>query len=186
MTQWFDAMCDIETMGMSPDGAIVGIAAAMFDVKSETIGPTFKCAVNLATSVAAGLTMKPSTILFWLGQSEEARRSIMWNTVRLTDALSDFNAWLAEHSRPRDLRMYGNSPSFDLVIMRTAYRLTRIECPWHYTNERDFRTVRAMYPAVEYDPAEKGSSAHDPLVDVKFQIEHMLKIKRHLSARVAS
>ena len=84
------------------------------------------------------------------------------------------------------MRVYGNSPSFDLVIMRTAYRLTGIECPWHYTNERDFRTVRAMYPAVVYDPSEKGSEAHDPLVDVRFQINHLFKIKQHLRARATS
>lgn len=177
MTIYFDAMIDIETMGMGPDGAIVGIAAAMFDLQKEQIGPEFKRAVNLATSVEVGMTLKPSTILFWLGQTEEARRSIMWNTVRLPDALTDLNAWMAEHSRPRDLRVYGNSPSFDLVILQTAYRLTGVVCPWHYTNERDFRTIRAMYPSVEYNTDDKGSSAHDPLVDVRFQIAHLFKIK---------
>lgn len=177
---WFDAMIDIETMGMGPDGAIVGIAAAMFDMQKQEIGPTFKRAVNLATSVDAGMSMKPSTIMFWLGQTEEARRSIMWQTVRLTDALNEFNEWMAEHSRPRDLRVYGNSPSFDLVILQTAYRLTGIPCPWHYTNERDFRTIRAMYPSVEYNTDDKGDAAHDPMVDVKFQINHLFKIKnRH-------
>ncbi len=143
---WFDCMTDIETMGMSPDGAIVGIAAAMFDMEKQEIGPTFKRAVNLATSVGVGMTLKPSTIMFWMGQPEEARRSIMWNTVSIQSALTDFNEWMAEHSRPRDLRVYGNSPSFDLVILQSAYRLTGIACPWHYTNERDFRTIRAPAP----------------------------------------
>jgi hypothetical protein len=170
-------MTDIETMGMSPDGAIVGIAAAMFDMEKQEIGPTFKRAVNLATSVGVGMTLKPSTIMFWMGQPEEARRSIMWNTVSIQSALTDFNEWMAEHSRPRDLRVYGNSPSFDLVILQSAYRLTGIACPWHYTNERDFRTIRAMYPSVEYDTDEKGKEAHDPLVDVEFQIRHLFKIK---------
>lgn len=175
--QYPECMCDIETFGMGPDGAIVGIAAAMFDLQTQEIGPTFKRAVNLATSVEVGMSLKPSTIMFWMGQPEEARRSIMWNTVRLTDALTDFNTYVAEHSRPRDLRMYGNAPSFDLVILQTAYRLTGIACPWHYTNERDFRTIRAMYPSVEYDTTKKGKEAHDPLVDVKFQIEHLFAIK---------
>lgn len=175
---WFDGMLDIETMGMPPDGALVGLGFCFFDLtKDDPIGPTFSCAINLATAVKAGMKIDPSTVMFWLAQGEQARRSIMWQTQDITKALREFNEFLAEHSRPRDLRVFGNSPSFDLQIMRTAYKLTDTPCPWHFTNERDFRTVRAMYPSVEYNPAEKGDDAHSAVHDAIFQARHLHKIK---------
>lgn len=181
--QWYDGMLDIECMGMPPAGALVGIGFAFFDAKTEQIGPRFKCAVNLADSVNAGMCMDPGTVAWWMMQSEEARRSIMWSTLPLATALKDFNEFLAQHSRPRDLRVYGNAPTFDTAIMRTAYKLTGVPCPWHYTNERCFRTLRAMYPTVEYNPDEKGDMAHDALTDVVFQINHIFKIKRCVSQK---
>lgn len=174
---WFDAMIDIECMGMPPSGALVGIGCALFDLQKEEIGPTFYRAVNLATSVRAGMTMDPSTVIFWLGQPDKARQAIMWQTNALDVALREFGEFLAEHTRPRDLRVYGNSPSFDMQIMETAYKLTDIPVPWHYTNVRDFRTIRAMYPSVEYDPSEKGDDAHNAVHDAIFQVRHLLKIK---------
>lgn len=180
-----DGMLDIETMGMPPSGALVGLGFCFFDVKTETIGPKFYRAVNLATSVRAGMTMDPSTVMFWLGQPDPARQAIMWSTTALDQTLREFNEFLAQHCRPRDLRMYGNAPTFDLTIMRAAYKLTGIECPWHYTNERDFRTLRAMYPSVVYDPSEKGDGAHQADHDAEFQVRHILKIKRYLTSRRA-
>lgn len=172
-----DSMLDIETMGMPPGGALVGLGFCFFDLKTETIGPKFYRAVNLATSVRAGMTMDPSTVMFWMGQPESARRAIMWQTTALDETLREFNEFLHQHSRPRDLRIYGNAPTFDLTIMRTAYKLTGIECPWHYTNERDFRTLRAMYPSVVYDPSEKGDGAHQADQDAEFQVRHIFRIK---------
>jgi len=177
MTQWFDLMLDIETMGMPPNGALVGLGACFFDTQKCEIGPTFSRAVNLATSVRAGMQMDPGTVAWWLGQPDEARRAIIWSTHALDKALQDFNNFLAEHSRPRDLRVWGNAPTFDLQIMRSAYKAVSIDCPWHYTNERDFRTVRAMYPAVEYNPDEKGDGAHVAVDDAIFQARHLMKIK---------
>lgn len=175
--EWFDVMLDLETMGLPPTGAIVGIGACFFDLHKCAIGPTFYQAVNLATSARAGMTMDPGTVMWWLGQGDEARRSIMWNTVALDVALCDLNEWMQQHTRPRDCRVWGNAPSFDMSLLRFAFGACGMDTPWHYTNERDFRTVRAMYPKVEYNTDDKGTDAHNAMHDAVFQANHLIKIR---------
>ena len=41
-----------------------------------------------------------------------------------------------------------------------------METPWKFWNERCFRTIKAMYPSVEYDVQEKGDAAHTALHEV--------------------
>ena len=174
---WFDLMCDLETMGTPPDGAIVSIGACFFNLEDCTIGPTFNRVINLATAVRDGATLNPSTIMWWLGQSDEARKSILYSTEEIRTVLTDFATFIAQHSRVQDVRPWGNSNSFDLTLLATSYERADIRVPWSPFRERDFRTVRNMYPSVEYNPDEKGDGAHNALTDAIFQANHLFKIK---------
>ena len=69
-------MLDIETMGSTNDAALIAIGCAFFDLKTETIGPTFSATINLASAVADGGVMDASTVVWWLGQSEDARKGV--------------------------------------------------------------------------------------------------------------
>ena len=75
-TQFFDLMIDTETAGLPPTGALLSIGAVFFDIKTQTLGPTFLRTINRATAVRDGGTLTPSTILWWLGQSDEARKGV--------------------------------------------------------------------------------------------------------------
>ncbi|MBH0040756.1 3'-5' exoribonuclease [Pseudoalteromonas sp. SWN166] len=90
--------------------------------------------------------------------------------------LQDFSDWIKETCRHEDVRPWGNSNAFDLTIVGGAYKRADIKTPWYWTNERDFRTVRNMYSAIEYNPADKGTGAHNALADAQFQVEHLFKI----------
>lgn len=177
MTQWFDAMIDLESMGLPPNGAIVSIGACFFDLDRCEIGPTFKKNIHLATAVRDGGVMDPGTVTWWLQQGDAARSSILVDNYDIRQVLREFSDWIATHSDHRSVRPWGNSSSFDLTLLNGAYRRAGMEAPWRFYNERDFRTVRAMYPSVEYNPDDKGDGAHDALVDAKFQCAHMFKIK---------
>jgi hypothetical protein len=164
-------------MGMPPTGALVSVGCCFFDLASETYGPTFERTIHLATAVRDGGTIDASTVLFWLGQPDKARDAIRWGGQDIRVVLQDLNDWIAQTCRHEDVRPWFNSPSFDGTILSGAYARAGIKRPWHYTKERDFRTVRAMYPSVEYDFESKGDDAHTALADAKFQIAHLLKIK---------
>lgn len=176
-----DLMLDLETMGMPPTGAIIGLGACFFDLKTCTIGPTFYRAVNLATSVRDGGTLTPSTIMWWMGQSQEARDAVRFSATDIRTVLTEFAEFISEHSRVQDVRPWGNASSFDLTLLGGAYTRTGMKAPWYFTNERCFRTVRCMYPAVEYNPDDKGTDAHNALADAIFQAKHLFSIKnRHV------
>lgn len=176
-TQFFDLMCDIEAMDTAATAAIVAIAARWFDLRTQTTGDAFTATVHLGSSVADGGTMSASTVLFWLRQSDQARHSIAYNGQPVRKVLGDFSDWIAQTCRHEDVRVWGNAPSYDCVILRGAYERAGLDAPWRFYHERDFRTARAMHPQIEYDTKAKGDGAHDALVDVDFQIAHLFKIR---------
>lgn len=174
---WTDLMIDEETAGLPPTGALLSIGACFFDLHKCEIGPTFLRTINLATAVRDGGTIDPSTFIWWLGQSQAARDAVRFSGTEIRTALQEFRDFILEHSRTQDVRPWGNSTTFDLTILDGAYARAGIARPWYFTNERDFRTVRNLYPSVEYNPDDKGDGAHNALEDAKFQALHLFKIK---------
>lgn len=177
MTQFFDLMIDTETAGLPPTGALLSIGAVFFDLHTQTLGPTFNRTIHLASSVRHGGTMDASTVLWWLRQDAKAQKAVAYGGEPIDLVLGDFSQWIAAHCRHEDVRPWGNGASFDLTIVGGAYKRLDMATPWHFTNERDFRTVRNQFPQVEYDPSQKGDDAHNALVDAIFQCEHLFKIK---------
>ena len=184
-TQFFDLMLDVECFGKNETAALASIGAVFFCLKTQTIGPTFLRTINLATAVRDGGTMDPSTVIFWLRQGDAARHSVAYNGQDIRKVLQDFSDWIKETCRHEDVRPYGNSNSFDLPKIETAMERIGMKTPWHFINVRCFRTMRAMYPSVEYNPAEKGDGAHNALQDAKFQVEHLWKIANRNKAKNA-
>lgn len=170
-------MCDLETMGLPPDGAIVSIGACFFDLQTCEIGPTFSKAINLATSVRDGGTINPGTCMWWLSQSETARRNILFDTYDIRVVLQAFSEFISEHSRHQDVRIFGNGADFDLTLLNAAYLRSGMKTPWSPFKTRCFRTIRNMYPAVEYNTDDKKDSAHTAVDDAIFQARHLFSIK---------
>lgn len=183
---WTDLMIDLETMGLPPDGAIVSIGACFFDIEKCEIGPTFNRTINLATAVRDGGTIHPGTVMWWMGQGQPARDSIRFSGEDIRTTLTDFAAFIAEHSRVQDVRIYGNGSDFDITLLNSAYLRAGIKTPWSPFRVRCFRTIRNLYPQVEYNPDDKGDGAHNSLADAIFQARHLFKIKHRSRARVAS
>ena len=152
-TQFFDLMIDIETMDNKHTAAMLSVGAVFFDLQTCTLGPTFNRTINLVSSVAHGGTMSAGTVLWWLRQGDEARKSVAYNGEPLAAVLGDFGEWIEQTCRHEDVR------------------------PWVHLNERCFRTVRNLYPQIEYDVQEKGTEAHNALADAEFQARHLFKIK---------
>lgn len=175
--QYFDLMIDVECAGLPPNGALLSIGAVFFDLHTQTLGPTFNRTINLASSVKHGGQMDPGTVLWWLRQGDEARKCVAYGGEDLPLVLGDFSDWIAKTCRHEDVRPWGNGASFDLTILNSAYRNLGAKAPWWFAQERCFRTVRNMYPQVEYNPGEKGDGAHNALSDAIFQAEFLFKIK---------
>lgn len=179
-----DVCIDTETMGTGPDGALMSIGAVFFDEAAGQLGAEFSRNIHLATAVAAGGEMEPSTVLWWLSQPDEARLALRMSAEPIADVLQAFADWLRSNGPgDADLRVWGNSPTFDCLKVERAMGRLMIVTPWRYFNERCYRTVRERAPSVELDERQ---GLHNALEDAKYQARHLLKIAATRRARSAA
>ncbi|HED3356024.1 TPA: 3'-5' exoribonuclease, partial [Klebsiella quasipneumoniae subsp. similipneumoniae] len=74
---YLHVMVDLETMGKKHNAPIVAIGAVVFDPATGSIGESFYKVVCLESSVNWGAVIDPSTVIWWLKQSSEARSAIV-------------------------------------------------------------------------------------------------------------
>lgn len=158
-------MLDLETMGNGSNSAIIAIGAVRFDAE---IMDEFYLTVDLASSVNAGLEIDPGTVLWWMQQSDEARKPFSQAGQYLSVALIEFTDWIGN-----DAIVWGNGADFDNAILANAYRKLGRTIPWHYWNNRCYRTVKSMNRDIEI---KRVGTHHNALDDAKSQANHLLRI----------
>lgn len=161
-------MLDLETMGNGPQAAIIAIGAVAFDLSG--IKSRFYVQVSLESSMRAGLVADPSTIMWWMQQSEQARIAFKDNdkAAQLRGVLGKFAQWLHEVGGEQ---VWGNGASFDNAILSNAYRATGTEQPWKFWNDRCYRTFKSMFNAI---PLERSGTHHNALDDAESQAKHLI------------
>jgi len=161
-------MVDLETMGNGNNSAIIAIGAVRFN--EGGLGQTFYRAVDLQSSVDAGLEMDPSTVLWWLKQSEEARAEFITPGMALPLVLQELRAWMLS-----DPVVWGNGATFDNVILANAYRRCAMEVPWAFWNDKCYRTAKGMFPQVRMI---RSGVQHNALADAMQQATHLIEIMK--------
>ncbi|WP_341674989.1 3'-5' exonuclease [Niveibacterium sp. SC-1] len=179
-------MIDIETLGTSHLAAIAAIGAVEFDPRGSHIDGGFYCHVDVEDAVRSGMRIEGTTVKWWLGQGDEARGELAKprRPLPLAKALERLAIYLAGNVATEDtrdeLQVWAKGTSFDFGILRCAFDLTRQPLPWRYWNERDYRTIARLVPAVEA-PARQGT-AHNALSDAIHQAQHLQRILTHAPA----
>jgi len=163
-------MLDLETMGTGPNAAIIAIGAVAF--KQSGITHTYYRQVSLASSVSIGLDCDPSTIMWWMQQSDEARAAFTDNeqAMHICEALAEFADWFNE---VEGVEVWGNGAAFDNVILANAYRKNGVVKPWEFWNDRCYRTIRLLYPDIKL---ERTGTHHNAVDDAKSQTLHLIEI----------
>lgn len=163
-------MIDLETV----DNGLLQIGAVAFDFNAvlEPLEHLQKDPLCFAVTVA---DVRIPHDHFW-GKPEQkaALRSIhLGSTARLDEALSAFAAWV-----PRNLgkkaRVWAKPPAFDLSFLRVQFAAFDIECPWHYRQEHDLRTltwvaqhiygVDFKFPSIENTGLIQHNGLHDAAI----------------------
>jgi exodeoxyribonuclease VIII len=160
-------MIDLETMGTSNDAAITAIGAVFFD--SAGLHNEFYCTVDLADAAKYG-RLDASTVKWWLQQDADARREIYLASTPLGDALFRFSQFVG----PDATGVWGFGATFDNVILRSAYKAVDLPCPWHFRNDRCFRTLAAVNRHIEWAP--RVGTHHNALDDAKTQALTAIKM----------
>ena len=171
----YDVMVDIETLGTDSDAAIVSIGAVLFNTKG--IKQTFYRKVCAKSSVEAGGTITGDTVIWWLKQPEEARKEIYSGVTSIEEALADLDVFLKGCDT-----VWACGNAFDNAILRNAYkRLGKENHSLSFWKDRDFRTVRELFPQITH---ERKGVHHNALNDAVHQAEHLIKILNHIEVNL--
>lgn len=165
-----DLMIDLETLDVRPTAHIltVGVVAFGKDTGEVDIG------LHIPMVLDQGRTISPHTVKWWMEQSEEARKRAfapdphqgLANPGEMVHALASYiNDWCTKKAR-----VWANSPSFDLAILRNLCEQYGFQVPWHYRQERDFRTFMDGYDG----PRPQNTLAHDALADAIWQAKAVI------------
>lgn len=157
-----DLMIDIETLGTAPGSVILSIGAVAFDAETGEFGGEFYVEIDPQDAARVGLTIDVSTVKWWTEQSAEAQKAAFGGHTGLNAALLSLSAFV-EFQQPS--RVWAKPPSFDIVLLESAYRAAQLTIPWSYKTPRDCRTLFDLTGAVQPDVG----TAHNALDDAKSQ-----------------
>lgn len=181
-------MIDIETMGNKSNSVIMSISAVAFDPNTGEINErVFDEHINMKSCTQYGLKFNEDTILWWLTQSDDARKMLVdgqKNSRDLPFILEQFKNWLYLIADDADTKvsklwMWGNSPRFDLGIINDAYKVIGEDIPWSFRNERCVRTICGYIPEIKRNEVFEGT-AHNGVDDCKHQIKYLIKTLNEL------
>jgi hypothetical protein len=163
-------MIDLETMGTRPTAPIMSIGAVAFDATG--IHDKFYANVDLKSAVNSGAAIDPSTVMWWMSQSDESRAALLDkdDQYAIVGALSALSAW---RDWGKVVGVWGNGATFDNVILRETYYRAAVPCPWPFWNDKCYRTVKGIYPDVEL---VRVGTLHNALADARTQAEHLIAI----------
>lgn len=174
-------MIDLETMSNQPTAAITSIGAVLFDPHGDWVGDAFHIHVSLESCVKQWhLSMDADTVLWWLGQSEDARKTLLDGQVRaatLSEAISAFSRFMPPKCTP-----WCNGASFDFAILANAYAVTNRPRPWDFRTERDLRTLKGLNPDMKI---VRDGTHHNALDDARYQarlVQHILQANPDLDS----
>jgi exodeoxyribonuclease VIII len=163
------AMIDIETMGVSPDSAILTVGACAFDLAGDdtfdSITDRFSTTISIESNEQAGRRIDGSTVAWWLKQSSEAQKALFEPPIRnLKTALVELRIWL-DGLRPKLQYLWANDPDFDVVILKNAFDQLGERWPISYALNRSVRTIKHLAWPNGGAPNFRAEGVHHRAVD---------------------
>lgn len=164
-------MLDIETLSSRRGAVVTAIGVAYFN---ET-AVTGSCVWYLDYTADSG-HIDPRTVRWWLEQDEAIRTTNLRGAAPSGDQVAFVTTAL------KGRQVWGNGPQFDCGIMRDWFGRHGADCPWHWRDERDCRTMFEIGRKLEVAPPVKTNS-HDARADAVWQAEYVLAIERAVYGR---
>ena len=163
-------MIDIETLGINPTAPILSIGALAFNPHADSenfvrTGKEFYLNLNWKDQVWKGAVVEPDTAAWWEKQKPEVKEEAFKGS---TDSLSDQVGLITYFLGSQGMEyIWANSPSFDLILLKTLYARADAPYPVRYSKELDVRSIKAswrmLWPSAPL-PEFQGD-AHHPLTD---------------------
>lgn len=166
-------MIDLETLGTTADAVIMSIGAVVFDFNGGIDEKkAFYASVSIDSNLEVGRKIQEDTLIWWMGQSPEAKRVFEEPKVTLEAALDDLAEWF-----PEGACAWSNGASFDIAMLEHAYKSGGNEVPWKFWDSRCVRTYRSL-PGAERVP--KLINGHHALLDAVNQVRFVQAIHQEV------
>lgn len=161
-------MIDIETLDKENTAAVVSIGAVVFDTDTKEVEDRqFQMNITFEDALKYG-TYSEDTIKFWERQPQAAVDTLFDpEPGLLIDALNGFTKYVKSWGTPKPKFIWGNSPSFDVAILRYACKQTGAKFPFTPWVEMDVRTLKNLLPK-EALPKKTGVN-HSAIDDCLWQ-----------------
>lgn len=178
-----NVMIDIETFGPRPNGLIVSIGAVVFSTDPDDIRDNrifsgkkeeqFHSLLNEKCAETESRFVKdPKVMHWWQVDQAPAYAKLMEGMSRSPydseEFIGAFVTWLKPFC-DEGHNIIGNAPSFDLVIIENACKVTGHSFPVPYRAETDYRTITDLIYGSNAKPRPGPNEGHDALFDAKFQ-----------------
>lgn len=168
MTERFDVMVDLETLGVDDDAPIFQVAAVAFDIATGDVYKKFNGIINLEDQVVA---VDGNTLKWWLNTDAE----LLNRLINSDYAIPEFEIvdylweWLIDldNGSYRNTHMWANGISFDIVKLKKMFDRHGMTLPIRYSNERDVRTI------IDLAATLSGQT------DLEFKKEHQIDNVKH-------
>lgn len=171
-------MLDLETLSTRSNAAILSIGACIFGDAPKTPQIPFHAYLELEPQFRQGAAFDPSTLMWWLGQSHEARNAqIRAPRMNPTDTLIHFAEWFKFSGAET---VWSNGADFDIPIITEAFKRHGATVPWKYNAGRDVRTLFFLVGQKLGYFGTPNVLAHDALADAQFQAHEVTQALTHL------
>lgn len=181
--EYNNLMLDLETMGTGSKSVVTAIGATYFDPETGEVDvPFYATLSDWEAQINFGHTMDVSTIKWWLKQSEDARSALLDERYakNTAEALFNFGAHCESGIRGYNdkLKVWGNGSDFDNVILGNLFKSFGLMAPWKYSNNRCYRTLKALMSDYSNQLPEFEGERHNALHDAIHQAKCAIVLMR--------
>lgn len=181
------AMLDLETLSTKPDACILSIGCVLFYLGGSRHGEIldkFEVAVdNVATPEDQRGSIDLATVVWWM---HPARSGALFELQTIRDARQLATAVLKARDfldTAEDIRgLWSKSPTFDEVILRSAFKRCEVEFPLSYRVSRDVRAIEALAEFAGLTMPPFIGQPHSALADAMHQTACVVRAFSHLKA----
>lgn len=167
-------MVDLETLGLTPDSAVLSIGATEFGW-ADTNNPMRRFYAELDSNKQPARKIDPKTLAWWSTQP-----NMPVGHIGAEHAIQLFHEYLVSSSVNQSIVLWSRGTDFDIPLLYSLYAEAKLTPPWKYSNVRDLRTLDKLLPG--FAPT-RMTAKHNAVEDAIYQAQHAAAILRHLKVQ---
>jgi hypothetical protein len=195
MTQSYTApevlvMADIESLDVGPRSIVSQIGMVFAPASDpETILKEVLVYLPIQPQIDLNRTLSASTLVWWMKQSDEARKEFEQNTGddhdELAALLRHVNRQFDQVVDGREYELFARGPQFDITNIESLMADCAVKPTWRYDRIRDLRTVMALAGLRTQDVPRDTTRhpEHMAVADCNYQFQCLTAALRQIRAR---